>query len=702
MPTSRGWAAAGVSGALLLLWAGFGEIELLATALFLLLAVAGGVAFVRAGTARLEVGRRIYPAQAHEGDQVTVEVTLLAAGKARHLTVEDTVHGLGVARFAAAATTPGQHLVARYEVFCRARGIYPVGPAEVAVADPFALTERRVALGGADRLTVYPAVEPLTGFPAVRGLDPAVQSTHPTFAPQGGEDFFTLREYQIGDDLRKVHWPSSAKRDELMIKQLEVPWQARALVLLDQRAERYPTPEAFEHAVRGAASVVTHLYRGGFSPELWTGERAPGLRSDSRFTQAMEVLASVQPLPALDLRQTVTRLPAPGGRRRRPRRRHRPPGRRGHRRLPRAGPGLRPHRRPRRRRAPRRVPARLPAGRGRHRLRRPGQPVEPGVAHRHGAVVVYRFSWLAGIAGVLFALVRLERLLRSSVEGLPWEAVLLAAAVLGAALTWAGLAYRLSAPAIVAVNLAAMLLTVVRIAVPSTTWFIFPTPSSFPALGTEISYAFDVIRTGVAPVLPLAGIIALLAVVFWALGTMLAAGLRGERPYLAVLAPLVAYLQFATMDRRRSGAWTVAFVLLLGLALLAVASDRRRHGTGLLTTGLGRAAVGRTRPALAAGALAVLVALTLASTTALAATLPRGGLLELARSVGPHRRLLRQHLLQPLRRHSPATRVSERHPAAHRRRLRRHPLGPGLLPTADAGVLQRRAVVRRPPPGGPP
>lgn len=242
--------------------------------------------------------------------------------------------------------------------------------------------------------------------------------------------------------------------------------------------------------------------------------------------------------------------------------------------------------------------------------------------------MVYRFSWLAGIAGLLFALVRLERLLRSSVDGLPWEAVLLAAAVLGAALTWAGLAFRLSAPAIVAVNLAALLLTVVRIAVPATTWFIIPTPSSFPALGTEITYAFDVIRTGVAPVLPLAGIIALLAVIFWALGMLLAAGLRGGRPYLAVLAPLVAYLQFATMDRRRSGAWTVAFTLLLGLGLLAVAADRRRRGTGLLTTGLGRTAVGRTRPALAASALVILVTLTLTSTTALAGALPRSGLLD--------------------------------------------------------------------------
>jgi uncharacterized protein (DUF58 family) len=308
MPTSRGWAAAGVAGALLVLWAAFGEIELLATAVFLLIAVAAGVALVRFGTPRLEVTRRIYPSQVHEGDQVTVEVDLVSGGTARHLSLEDTVHGLGVARFAAAATARGQRLVARYEVYCRTRGIYQVGPAEVALTDPLALTERRAALGSVDRLTVYPAVEPLNGFPAVRGLDPAVQSTHPTFAPQGGEDFFTLREYQMGDDLRKVHWPSSAKRDELMIKQLEVPWQARALVLLDQRASTYPSPEAFEHAVRGTASVVTHLYRGGFSPELWTGERAPGLRSDSRFTQAMEVLAAVQPLAHLDLRQTVTRL----------------------------------------------------------------------------------------------------------------------------------------------------------------------------------------------------------------------------------------------------------------------------------------------------------------------------------------------------------------------------------------------------------
>jgi uncharacterized protein (DUF58 family) len=308
MPTSRGWAAVGVSGALLVLWATFGEIELLATAMFLLLAVGGGILFVRLVSLRLEVVRKIYPSPVHEGEQVTVEVETVAARTARNLSLEDTVHGLGAIRFAAAHTAPGQRLIARYEVYCRARGIYQVGPAEASVTDPFALTERRTAVGTVDRLTVYPQVERLNGFPAVRGLDPSVQSTRPTFVPHGGEDFFTLREYQIGDDLRKVHWPSSAKRDELMIKQLEIPWQARALVLLDQRAQCYPTGEGFEHAVRGAASVVSHLYGGGFSPELWTAERAPGLRSDSRYTQAMEMLAAVQVIHHLDLQRTVTRL----------------------------------------------------------------------------------------------------------------------------------------------------------------------------------------------------------------------------------------------------------------------------------------------------------------------------------------------------------------------------------------------------------
>jgi uncharacterized protein (DUF58 family) len=256
----------------------------------------------------VQLSRRISPAQVHEGDEAVVEITLTTPRSLRNLTLEDTVQGLGIAHFAAARTHHDTPLVARYEVMCRSRGIYDVGLAEAAVGDPLGLAERRASAGSIDRLTVYPRVEVLEGFPAVRGHDPAMQSTRPTFATQGGEDFFTLRSYVTGDDLRKIHWPSSAKRDELMIKQLEIPWQARALVLLDQRASPYADPESFEQAVRAAASVVTHFYRNGFSPELWTAERVPVLRSSSRYTQTMDVLAAVQPITGLQLQPTIARL----------------------------------------------------------------------------------------------------------------------------------------------------------------------------------------------------------------------------------------------------------------------------------------------------------------------------------------------------------------------------------------------------------
>lgn len=308
MPTGRGWAAAGVAAALLLLWIGFGELELMTTAVFLLAAVAVGLGFVRFSTPSLETLRRIYPARAHEGDTVAIELEMAPARRRlRNLIVEDTVHGLGVARFAA-AVTPHRTAIARYEVHCRARGVFSVGPATATVTDPFGLSERTARIGAADRLTVYPRIEPLIGIPIVRGRDPSQHAARPTFAPHGGEDFYTLREYQAGDDLRRVHWPSSAKRDSLIIKQLEVPWQARALILLDVRAERYPAAGSFEQAVRGAASVLTHLHRSGFTPDLWIADRAPTPKGGDRYQHAMDALAIVAPVPALDHRRTLTRL----------------------------------------------------------------------------------------------------------------------------------------------------------------------------------------------------------------------------------------------------------------------------------------------------------------------------------------------------------------------------------------------------------
>ena len=242
--------------------------------------------------------------------------------------------------------------------------------------------------------------------------------------------------------------------------------------------------------------------------------------------------------------------------------------------------------------------------------------------------MVYRLSWLAGIAGIVFALARAERLLRASVEGLPWELILVASAIIGAAITWAGVAYRVRGWIIVVANAAAVGLTVFRIAVPQTTWFLFPTADSFPALGNELAFARDVIRSGIAPVIPLSGIVAILAIVFWGMGALLAWGLLVGRPYVAVVTPLVVYLEFAVMDRRPGGWGTTAFMAVIGFALVAVALDKRRDGTGLLTSGSTRRTVTRSLPSIGLASLLVTLALALVTAEAVSGLVPRSGYLD--------------------------------------------------------------------------
>jgi uncharacterized protein (DUF58 family) len=229
-----------------------------------------------------------------EGDRIVVEVEVIASRRIGELTLEDRAPGLGAARFAVGGARPSRALRGRYEIDCRGRGVYRVGPALIAVGDPFGMFERVAPSGAASRLVVWPACEDLRRLPGAGGSGHAHRSSSPAPLGYDGEDFFTLREYQVGDDLRRVHWPASAKRDRLMIRRLEAPRKPRALVLLEVGAGRYPAPEVFEHAVRGAASVFRHLHRGGLEPRLWAG--APGDETGS-LPAAMTTLAGVQPLP---------------------------------------------------------------------------------------------------------------------------------------------------------------------------------------------------------------------------------------------------------------------------------------------------------------------------------------------------------------------------------------------------------------------
>lgn len=313
MLTIRGWALLGAGLAIILLWYMLGDPELLLAGVFMSVGSLVALLYVRYRRPHISVSRRLGSTTVHNGD--TTSVTLLVANRGdrpvRNVSLADEVHGLGLAAFEIAGLVPGASASATYRVTCRPRGVYEVGPASATTTDPLGLAELPAQPGPIDRIVVYPTVEDLTGFPLTRGQDPALSASRPEHSQRGGEDFYTLREYQRGDDLRRIHWPSSAKTEELMIRQLETPWQSRALVLLDVRQSVYESEEAFETAVSGAASVVSHLVRSGFDADLWAGDAR--IIDATKYATAMERLALVESDPLIDITAVASRIRQTGG-----------------------------------------------------------------------------------------------------------------------------------------------------------------------------------------------------------------------------------------------------------------------------------------------------------------------------------------------------------------------------------------------------
>src|SRR5207249_7697881 len=145
---------------------------------------------------------------------------------------------------------------AAYRLPTEHRGIIEIGPLEVIVGDPFALAASSTEAAPRAALTVYPKVDDIVAVPHTGGDDPHAGADHPSALGRSGEDFYALRPYVVGDDLRRVHWPSTARRDELTVRQDELPWQGRVTGLLDVRRTAH-TPASLELAGSAAGSSIT-------------------------------------------------------------------------------------------------------------------------------------------------------------------------------------------------------------------------------------------------------------------------------------------------------------------------------------------------------------------------------------------------------------------------------------------------------------
>lgn len=183
-------------------------------------------------------------------------------------------------RFVLDRVEPGGQRDVSYRVRSDMRGSYPLGPLQLRLTDPFGMCELTRSFSTYDTLTVVPQVEPLpqcrlsgdtTGYGDGRQRSLAL----------AGEDDVIPRGYRHGDDLRRIHWRSTARYGELMVRREEQPQKARCTVLLDTRRTAYTGsgPDSpFEWSVSGAASVCLHLLEKGYAVRLLTdtGTMVPG------------------------------------------------------------------------------------------------------------------------------------------------------------------------------------------------------------------------------------------------------------------------------------------------------------------------------------------------------------------------------------------------------------------------------------------
>jgi uncharacterized protein (DUF58 family) len=271
---------------------------------------------------RLQLRRTIAPARVVAGTtaRVRLELANLTRLSTRVLLAEDRVpYALGPSpRFVLARLPGGRRAAVTYTLRSEIRGRYALGPLRLRVTDPFGMCEVTRTFAGSDQLVVVPRTYPLTvggGSGQWAGTGESLTRS----AAASGEDDIATREYRYGDDLRRVHWRSTARRGELMVRRDEQPRQMRATVLLDARAagHRGDGPaSSFEWAVSAAASVAAHLsaQRYGLrllvdgSPPGWSGAGDP-----EGVGRILDDLAVAQLGGPGELTEAVTALSRSGG-----------------------------------------------------------------------------------------------------------------------------------------------------------------------------------------------------------------------------------------------------------------------------------------------------------------------------------------------------------------------------------------------------
>ena len=267
---------------------------------------------VRQSRSGLRVGHAVNPNRIVVGSTAEVRLVLgnphgFGTGPLR---ITETVPGGRPLRFSVAGVRGRQRRTVAYPLPKLRRGRYTVGPTTVVASDPFGLVTADTRSTDTAELIVQPQVHALAPLTLpIAWRDGAATLSHSVGS--GGSDDASVREFRHGDDLRKIHWRSTAKTGGLMVRQEERPWHGESLVLLDTRALAYPAAgadgesPAFEWAISTAASIASHLVQRGRRAMVVTGS---GQVAHDESIGILDLLAETKPALRSDVQPLAAAL----------------------------------------------------------------------------------------------------------------------------------------------------------------------------------------------------------------------------------------------------------------------------------------------------------------------------------------------------------------------------------------------------------
>jgi uncharacterized protein (DUF58 family) len=277
---------------------------------------------VRRSQVNIASRRTVEPSRAPAGTPITVSLTvtnrsLLPTGT---LMMEDTLtsHLRGRARFVLDGLGRRETRAVTYRIPPLPRGRYQAGPLRLRLSDPFRMVDLNRSFTTTSPFVLTPAVDALPGLALPRSWDIGDNLGSHSIGARGADDAST-REYRRGDDLRKIHWRSTAKFGALMVRHEERPWQGHTVLVLDtrDRAHERSQPvdadtdprdnDSLEWAISATASVATHLLANQREVSLVIGGAA-ARHSNTDAAALLDTLADVTPHPGRDLAELLDQL----------------------------------------------------------------------------------------------------------------------------------------------------------------------------------------------------------------------------------------------------------------------------------------------------------------------------------------------------------------------------------------------------------